>query len=493
MEAIKKIFLLIGLVTLISSCLNEDTSSIVSPNDYFRSVEQCQTAVNGAYIPLKSIYSYRYMIAVEAITDLASANGSAQVDARLLISPANSGIGATVWQQCYVGIRNSTCAIYGMEHSDLEAQEYFRPLCEAKILRAYYYYLLTSFFGDVPFYEDYVQTLDDLNRVSSLPRMSAVETRAALSKELLEFAPKMEQIPTASEKGNRCGAAMAWMLIAKMQMWNGQWQEALAALEQLRAIYGDLSQYSLADIPFRYKNTAESIFEIQHTYEKGGVSYASNCASVCMPHPRAGDSYTYDGVDIPELGSEAVAWSPLRPTSYFCNSVMPAAAGDARRDNNMVSEWNGHKFSRTWMGPKFWCPGMYATNDSNNYKVFRYADAVLMMAECLCELGENDASINCLDQVKSRAGLPSYGPFKTREKLMDEIRKERARELFGEFQRKFDLVRWGVWYKFTTQYNTYPDVQENIRPCHEYYPIPDQEVVASGYKLDNEAYKIYGL
>lgn len=323
--------------------------------------------------------------------------------------------------------------------------------------------------------------------------MSAVETRAALSKELLEFAPKMEQIPTASEKGNRCGAAMAWMLIAKMQMWNGQWQEALAALEQLRAIYGDLSQYSLADIPFRYKNTAESIFEIQHTYEKGGVSYASNCASVCMPHPRAGDSYTYDGVDIPELGSEAVAWSPLRPTSYFCNSVMPAAAGDARRDNNMVSEWNGHKFSRTWMGPKFWCPGMYATNDSNNYKVFRYADAVLMMAECLCELGENDASINCLDQVKSRAGLPSYGPFKTREKLMDEIRKERARELFGEFQRKFDLVRWGVWYKFTTQYNTYPDVQENIRPCHEYYPIPDQEVVASGYKLDNEAYKIYGL
>ena len=478
---------------LFSACLNEDTSSIVSPDEYFQSVEQCQTAVNGAYIPLKSIYTFKYMIAVEGTTDLSSANGSAQVDARILISPANSGVGESIWPQCYIGIRNANCAIYGMEHSQLDPEEVFRPLCEAKILRAYYYYILTSFFGDVPFYEDYVKTVDDLKRVSSLPRMSAVETRKSLVDELWEFAPRMKQIRTSDEPGNRCGAAMAWMLIAKMQMWNQEWQGALTALENLRNIYGDLSKYSLNDIPFRYKNTPESIFEIQHAYEKGGINYASNCASVCMPHPRAGDSYNYDGVDIPELGNEAVAWSPLRPTPYFANSVMPAAAGDARRENNMVSSWNGHRFSRTWMGPKFWCPGMYASNDSNNYKIFRYADAVLMMAECKCELGEYADAITCLDEVKMRAGLPNYGAFKSKDKLSDEIRKERARELFGEFQRKYDLVRWGIWYKLTNQYNTYTDVQENIRPCHEYYPIPDQQVVASGYKLDNDAYKEYGL
>ena len=476
-----------------SACLNEDTSSIVSPDDYFRSVEQCQTAVNGAYIPLKSIYIFRYMMAVEGVTDLASVNGSAQVDARLLISPANSGVGEVVWQYCYIGIRNANCAIYGMEHSDLNQEDVFRLLCEAKILRAYYYYLLTSFFGDVPFYEDYVRTVDDLKRVCSLPRMSAVQTRQTLIEELSAFAPRMQQIPTASETEHRCGAAMAWMLVAKMQMWNKDWAGAMTSLQKLREIYGPLSQYSLEDIPFRNKNTQESIFEIQHAYEKGGLNYSSNCASICMPHPRAGDSYNYDGVDIPELGNEAVVWAPIRPTSYFANSVMPEAAGDARRDNNMVSKWNGHKFSRTWMGPKFWCPLMYASNDSNNYKVFRYADAVLMMAECLCELDENDDAIAYLDEVKTRAGLSAYGPFKTKEKLMDEIRKERARELFGEFQRKFDLVRWGIWYKFTTQYNTYTDVQENIRPCHEYYPIPDQQVVASGYQLDNNAYKQYGL
>lgn len=488
-----RIAALLAVASFATACLDEDTSSIISPDDYFRSVEQCQTAVNGAYIPLKSIYIFRYMIAVEGVTDLASVNGSAQIDARLLISPANSGAGEVVWQFGYIGVRNANCAIYGMEHSPLSQEDVFRPLCEAKILRAYYYYLLTSFFGDVPFYEDYVKTVDDLKRVSCLPRMSAVETRQKLIDELSSLAPRMKQIPTSAEEGNRCGAAMAWMLMAKMQMWNKDWQGAVTTLKKLREIYGPLSQYPLSDIPFRCKNTPESIFEIQHAYEKGGISYSSNCASVCMPHPRAGDSCNYDGVDIPELGNEAVVWSPLRPTSYFSNSVMPDGAGDGRRDNNMVSKWNGHNFSRTWMGPKFWCPMMYASNDSNNYKVFRYADAVLMMAECLCELDENEDAIAFLDEVKTRAGLPAYGPFKTKEKLMDEIRKERARELFGEFQRKFDLVRWGIWYKFTSQYNTYTDVQENIRPCHEYYPIPDQQVNASGHNLDNNAYKQYGL
>ena len=145
------------------------------------------------------------------------------------------------------------------------------------------------------------------------------------------------------------------------------------------------------------------------------------------------------------------------------------------------------------MGPKFWCPNLYKTQDSNNYKIFRYADAVLMMSECYCELGKYAESIECLNEVRSRAGLVLYGEFSNVAKLRDEIRKERARELFGEFQRKFDLVRWGIWYSFTVQYNTYSAVQENIRPCHEYYPIPDQQVIASKNNLDNDEYKKYGL
>ena len=489
----KPIVALIFAGVLLSACLDEDTRGIVSPDNFFQTPEQCQAAVNSSYIPLKSIFGFRYLIATEAVTDLASANNNAQPDARLLISPSSPGIGETVWKQCYIGIRNTTCAILGIENSELDYDEVFRPLCEAKILRAFYYYILTSFFGDVPYYKDYVHTVDDLLKVAALPRMSAVKTRSDLCAELLAFAPEMEQIRTSEEKDNRCGAAMAWMLIAKMSMWNEDWDTALMALGHLREIYGDLSAYSIEDIPFRNKNTAESIFEIQHTYEKGGLNYASNCASACMPYPRSADTYTYDKVDIPELGNEATAWSPIRPTSYMKKTVMPASVADGRRDINMVSTWNGQKFSNTWMGPKFWCPGMYKTNDSNNYKVFRFADAVLMMSECWCEKGDFTASIACLDEVRLRAGLLPYGSFRNIAKLRDEIRKERGRELFGEFQRKYDLVRWGIWYSFTLQYNTYYMIQDNIKPCHEYYPIPDQQVIASGNNLDNKVYNEYGL
>ena len=470
------------------SCLEEDSSSVVSPDDFFYTVEQCQASVNSAYIPLKSIFTFRYLIAVEGVTDLASTNGSAQVDARLLISPASSGIGPTVWKQCYIGVRNTTCTIFGIENSPLSYDATFRQLCEAKILRAFYYYTLTCFFGDVPFYKDYVKKVGDLEKVATLPRMSAVETRKALCDELLEIAPKMQQIPTCEEKNYRCGAAMAWMLIAKMSMWNKDWQTALDALKNLETIYGDLSQYTVDDIMYRNKNTAESIFEIQHAYEKGGITYASNCASACMPYPRSADTYTYDGVDIPELGPEATAWSPLRPTSYMKNSVMPSIVQDDRRAINMASSYGEHKFSTTWMGPKFWCPGQYKTQDSNNYKIFRYADAVLMMAECHAMLGQTGKAKDYYNMVRRRAGVEESKGFADSDDAMQYIRAERARELAGEFHRKFDLVRWGIWYEQTKTLTDHSTLRSNIRPYHQYYPIPDKQCALSKGALSNPEY-----
>ena len=32
-----------------------------------------------------------------------------------------------------------------------------------------------------------------------------------------------------------------------------------------------------------------------------------------------------------------------------------------------------------------------------------------------------------------------------------------------------------------------------IKPCHEYYPIPDEQIVYSGGALDNDEYNKWGL
>lgn len=485
--------ILFTMLSALTSCLEEKEGVIVDPDDFYQNESQCISALNGCYIPLNSIYSFAFLMATEGVTDLASANNSAQYDAKLMISPAGCGCGTTVWQQCYIGVRNANACVYGIENSPMTDKEKAPLLAEAKVIRAFYYYILTCFFGNIPFYRDYIRTDEDLTRISSLPRMNASETRESLIEELEGCVEDLPQKRTSDIEGNRIGAPVGWMLIAKMSMWNGEWDRALAAIDHLDAIYGDLSQYPLGDLWFSKKNTPESILEIQHEYVAGGIDYTSNCASALMPHPRISGTCTYNNVDIPELGDKATCWSPVRPTAYMRSTIMPANVQDDRRDMNMVSSWKGHDFTSTWMGPKFWCFGMYASKDSNNYPVFRYADAVLMAAECYCETGEYEKAIARYDTVRDRAGASRYGTFKSYIRMIEEIRKERGRELFGEFQRKFDLVRWGLWYQNTLLYNSYSLVQENIRPCHEYYPIPDEQVRASGGALDNNEYAKYGL
>lgn len=498
MKHIKTISLATALlVTCSCGFLEEDTSSLSTPDNFFRQYSECQTTVNSCYIPLKSIYTYTYMLATECVTDLAYCAGST-FDCRLDISPAIPRFGQTVWTNCYLGVQRCNFAIQGIEgNKTITNEEKNGLLCEAKTLRGFYYWTLTSFFGNVPFYFDDVTDKETLNRIALLPRMDAVKTRDAVIDDLLEVAGKVPQIRTSDNDGCRLGAAAAYMIIAECAMWNKKYEVALESLKKIESIYGSLSSYDYTfNVMFRNRNTPESILEIQHTYSQDGLKYTSNVASICMPHPRTNNTCTYDGVDMPELGDQATSWSSMRPNVYFCQGLQSKMSKDIRKTVNMAWEYNGKAFEsvggRPWMGPKFWCPNLQGTADGNNYKVFRYANALLLMAECYCELEQPEKSVEYLNFTRARAGLDPY-KFKTLPRLRDEIRAERGRELIGEFQRKFDLVRWGIWYSAVCDNNDYSALKDNIKPCHEYYPIPDKEVVYSKYALDNKEYEKYGL
>ena len=502
----------------LSSCsLDEDLSVISTPDNFFRKPMECESVVNSCYINIKSIYNYTYLIATECCTDLAYCP-SGTLDARLDISPAIPRFGQTVWNNGYTGVARCNFAIKGIENSktafvtsegeiDEKNEMRLRLLGEAKVLRAFYYYTLTSFFGDVPFYFDDVEDLETLDRIGQLGRMSAVETRKACIEDLEGIAPLLPQTRTSENDGQRLGAAVAWTLIAKMSLWNATkdvpansemwYRKALEALKKVEAIYGDFTQYDLeTNMLWRNKNTPESIMEIQHSYTQGGLEYTSNAAAICQPYPHTANSAIFDGVEVDILGSDATAWAAMRPNMYFCQGLQTKLGPDLRKNLNMAWAYNGREFKsvsgRPWMGPKFWCPHMYQTKDGNNYPVFRYADTILMIAECYNELNEDDKAVEYLNMTRRRAGLKDY-VFRTHVRLQDEIRSERGRELIGEFQRKFDLVRWGIWYEATLGNNDYQALKDNILPCHEYYPIPDQEVVKSKGNLDNKAYAKYGL
>ena len=518
----KKATCIITALLALSCSLREVPESFVDRGSYFRSEAQLQSAVNSVYAQLRTLYSYRFFTLTEATTDIMYVRATTVVESRMELSPAQPGYSATIWQKCYQMVMYSNYVIEGARKSALDYEKKAPYIAEAVIMRAFYYYLLTSFFGDVPYYTEDVSDAETMNAVAALPRMSAFETRKALIGQIREYLSYDEngnytgvlpEIRTSEVPGNRAGWAMGEILIAKLALWNAAedpdyYDIALEACLQLEKVYGALEQYPVSDIAFRVKNSPESIFEIQHTWSSGGVSYTSNLASICTPTKYQttledgtvvttyGASYEDGGLVIDELGDEASVWTAVRPNRYFSSGIQTKSDPDLRATVNMAWQYDGKTIpgtgTRPWLGPKFWCPGMYTSNDSNNYKIFRYADALLMAAECYTAKEDAENAVKYLNMVKSRAGLAPYS-WRSPHYTLLEIQDERARELFGEFQRKFDLVRWGIWYERVRSFTDYTTLAQTIRPCHRFLPIPDKQVTYSGGALDNKEYNQYGL
>ena len=347
----------------------------------------------------------------------------------------------------------------------------------------------------------------------------------------------------------RAGAALGLMLGGKLCLWQERWTEAIEFFGALEDIYGDLSSYPVSDIPFGNRQTPESIMEISNIAADYGLQVQGALASICTPYRKVaategeetddedemeqpvGD--IYDGIGIPELGDQMRTQTPFRPTKRFYQKLMPFSSTDCRRSaysstgaavenggGYLAWGWPGYYpdddrtvaprvfryFSSTksasgrpYLGNKFWCFGMQYNLDSNSYKVFRYAGAILGLAEAWFQKEDYDKACYYLNMVKARAGIHTVSPsnFATHEDLLHEIQDEYGRELFGEFQRKHDLVRWGIWYDTVWKYNVEAEnntrLRANIKPCHEYYPIPDDQVINSHGALDNAEYNKYGL
>ncbi len=548
-----------AMVTLASCSLEERLQSNYQTATYYRNYAQCVTGIRGCYIPLRSLFSPSFMLATESVSDLMYCN-SGTYDAILDISPANPRYGSTAWTQGYRGVMRCNNIIAAIDRAaddgNLTEPQFNELMAEATSLRGMYYYLLTSTFGDVPFYTDPVETAQDQDRVARLPRMSAVDTRAFIVDELLDNLVKdgVRQVRTYENPDGgdyRMGAAFGWMVCAKLAMWNAcqdkqnadtWYAKALTAISHIETIYGDLNQYPIADIRFRNKYTRESIFEVSNIYDEDGLKVTNTIACFFTPArsvqpadlvPEGETAQVwYGGLPIEDLGDNARTYNAFRPNKYFYQQLQTytdfdkldetdpefvKGVFDHRSKINMAwgyealnddgkKEWqpfyvmeDGYRKSaftkdnRPWMGDKFWCPDMQSTADGNNYNVFRYAGALIMAAECHLQLGDREKAIAYLNKVRSRAGLGSLNPanFKSPAAIMNEIQKEHGRELIGEFQRKFELVRWGIWYEQVLNCSDYETLKKNILPCHRYYPIPDREVALSGGVLTNTEYEKY--
>lgn len=532
-----------------SCSLKEKITSYTEGDKYYRSVEQIKTGLNACYSPLKLIYTNMgFWEMCECATDLMYLNIDNQIDAVCDIAPARPGAASLVWQRGYQGVSRTNSMIFYTDRAVSEGyinENEAAPLyAEAAVLRSFYWYILTSTFGDVPFYTERV-TEENRTKIVKLPRMSATEIRNFCIEELRKELSAMPARRTYdSGTDYRVGRALGLMLGGRLCLWNKDWDGALEFFGQLETIYGDLSQYPLSDVPFSVKYSRESIWEVPNIYETNGLQIVGTLASWTTPlraQNIVSDEFAqediisdiYYGIGIPELGSHAMTYTSVRPTPFLCQNLLPYLSDDLRSgeysngaktarggSGNLAWRWLGYdpddagrtgekqvmffgsknadgtwsrmnQSSTPWLGNKFWCPDMRSTRDANNYKIFRYAGAVLGLAEANLMKGDIASSLHYLNMVRSRAGLSDLSLADVggnADLLMEEIRRECAKELLGEYNRKFDLVRWGIWYERTRQYNTGSLISQNVRPCNRYWPIPADQVAASGGVLTNKEY-----
>ncbi len=598
----KKIFLVIlSVIALVGCTLEEQVLSNSKPETYYQTIEQCRTGVNGCYTPLRDLYKNGdYFEACEVAADLIYHNSDSYYDAMCNYTQSEPRFGKTIWNYAFVGVTRCNAMDAAIERSPLTDDEKAPLMAEVVILRAFYYYILTINFGDIPYYFEEVTDANN-DRISQMPRKPAKELRTILMDELEYWLLEKQALPNIktydSANEYRIGKMVGLTIAGKLALWNKSYDRALKFFQPIYELYKSpqativnpldpeadptddpsnaLLGYPIKDVMFRYRYTPESILELPGYSKDYGLRVVQNLASRCTPSRSSNivegadedmsedsedasknekfDDF-YNGIRIPELGVNARTTSPYRPTYYLLHDLLPYNSTDKRRSVYDVPKVNdditnikgctiedgggwlawchegckyltenietdskmyfftsvGSEKGVPFLGPKFWCPGMIYTQDSNNIKIFRFAHVLLDMAEAYWYTEQWQKAYDCLNASKKRAGIMTTGGYDGNEKqFIQELQMESGRELFGEFTRRHNLVRWGIWYDQVVKHAKYGNYDATIAngklkdcdiaiyvkegPCREYYPIPDQQIVLSNYNLDNKEYAKYGL
>lgn len=356
---------------------------------------------------------------------------------------------------------------------------------EALFMRALMYYRLTQAFGDVP-YIDHM-----LGKNEKLPaRMNMNEVRARYIQDLEKAIPNLSTRPqlVASGNGGRPTKNAALAIIAKTYLYEQNWQ--LAKEYSLKIINSGENNLST---PF------DKIFDEESEFGPESILEV-NCEQKPSLKIYMGSMYAqmqgFRGT--PDLG-----WGFNAPSSSlvadFRNEHDPRinstviANGETLEGFVMNADPNSHPFFNKKAYVRKAEIAKYGRSDRDfgnwkNIRLIRYSDVLLMYAEACCEIGD-DANITealeKLEMVRKRArnGQADLLPKVTtrvKNELRDAIRKERKFELALEFERFYDLVRWGIAKDVIPGF---------VSGKHELYPIPQNEIDKSnGILTQNPGY-----
>lgn len=435
---------------------------------------------------------------------------------------------------------------------------------QARFLRAHYYFELKKNFGDTPYidetidYSTEVKVADVANDKDLYPFIEADLTFA------------IANLPETQAQVGRVNKTAARALLAKVHLYQNDFNAALPLFNEVinNGVTSNGLDVGLVDeFPDIFKaandNHRESIWAYQSAANTGSVNNANpefdlnwpyntgpngpgNCCGFFAPTFELANHYRTDasGLPLPNRTFNTPANEVVTDQGILSNEPFTEDSGnlDPRIDFTIgrrgipYLDWQEHPgfdwirnqanagpyspkkyvYYRTDVGTyqdnSSWTPGYAAMN----VNIIRFADVLLMAAECEIEIGSLERARTYINMVRSRAANPdayvmeydgsgpaanyvigTYDtPFANQDAARAAVRMERKLELAGEGQRFYDLVRWGIASADLNAYLAYESQKlpnplggASFDPIDVLLPIPQNQIdLMNGVLIQNPGY-----
>ncbi|WP_298708932.1 RagB/SusD family nutrient uptake outer membrane protein [Chitinophaga sp.] len=466
MKKNKLIICLAATAFLGSSCgkdfLNKVPQDQISPATFWKTEADAKAANIGCYSSLWDVTT-EVLPYLDVLTPNAFNNYPWEGWKNISLSlqtPSDMGSMGTLYNGAYSGI--SACNIFLANIDRVTMDDAARDVMkgEAHFLRAYYYSLLTNYWGGVVVLLD-EPSLDQINAKKS----TRAEVYAQVEKDLQASIPLL---PVTAEDKGRVTKGAAWGLLTRVYLYQEKWQACADAAEEVMKLGYELFPSYRGLFLEANENNSEVIFDVQFLQPR---------------YPTSWDIYLgiYDPLNAP-------GWSSIEPTQDLVNAYemkdgTPYDPNDAvLNPKNPNNENRDPRLDQTIFrrGQKYngvpypvdadgW-PGVYTGYSYKKYTAYdtttnlgdaiggtglsqingiiiRYADILLMYAEAKNELsGAVSEVYEAINAVRARPSvdMPPIPAGLGKEQMRQRIRHERRIEFAGEGLYYSDIRRWKI-------------------------------------------------
>jgi len=420
-----------------------------------------------------------------------SSTGETEIQALLRYQHTNStGPIRSYWRLLYRMILRSNLVLFkATEYVDKNGANDIvsQAMGDAYFLRGWAYTQLAFHWGSVPLRTSYVyEGNGDAPRAPVAEIWTQAESDLKMAQGLLP-----ETWPTQFIGRATRGAATGFL--GKLLLYNERYAEAEAEFAKMAGKYsllpGDQWDNNFGE---ENENNQESVFEIQCADIPGtntGASMFGDPEENGNPGRQNGHAQLYSWTDWSNW-----AFQPRRVADFQYDDE----GGDAYIDPRAQLTFYGGIGDQEWCdncadGPKpfdfatlgYWYrkhtnkenkPSEEGIQSGNNIRLLRYADILLMRAECHIQQGNTTAGLDFINEVRARIGAFEYIGTYSKEQAFELLKRERQLEFMGEQVRYNDLKRWGILKETMNVEMMALFNSPNVLDKHYFFPIPQLEI-----------------